>query len=49
MKVFLMYKGRDFDLPEQFPLQEKDLVHDLELNTLFEAMALGDKFLLRSC
>jgi DNA mismatch repair ATPase MutS len=47
MKVFLMYPDRDFD-PEQTLLVHKDtLIQDLELTTLFEAMTLGDKFLLK--
>jgi hypothetical protein len=46
MKAFLMYKDRDFDLQQEFPPQEQALTQDLELNTLFNAMALGDKVLL---
>jgi hypothetical protein len=46
MKAFLMYKDRDFDLHQELPVNADDLVQDLELNTLFNAMALGDKFLL---
>ncbi len=46
MKAFLMYKDRDLDLKQSSSLQEQDLVNDLELTTLFNAMALGDKFLL---
>lgn len=45
MKALLMYKNRDFDLQQNLPWNEKALVQDLELNTLFNAMALGDKFL----
>lgn len=45
MKAFLMYKDRDFDLEQTLPPNEPALVQDLELNTLFNAMALGDKFL----
>ncbi len=45
MKAFLMYKDRDFDLQEKLPWNEQALTQDLELNTLFDAMALGDKFL----
>ena len=45
MKAFLMYKDQDFDPKQQLPLNEQTLVHDLELNTLFNAMALGDNFL----
>src|SRR5579884_2209952 len=45
MKAFLMYKDRDFDLQGKLPPNEQALTQDLELNTLFNAMALGDKFL----
>ncbi|MHB1376340.1 MAG: MutS-related protein [Candidatus Humimicrobiaceae bacterium] len=45
MKVFLMYKDRDFDPEVKLPTNEKSLTQDLELNTLFNAMALGDSFL----
>lgn len=45
MKVFLMYKDHDFDLQRKLPWNEQILTQDLELNTLFNAMALGDKFL----
>ena len=46
MKAFLMYRDRDFDLQQEFPPQEEALTQDLELNTLFNAMALGDEALL---
>jgi DNA mismatch repair ATPase MutS len=46
MKAFLMYKGRDFDLQQALPWNETALTQDLGLNTLFNAMALGDKFIL---
>ena len=45
MKAFLMYKDQDFDLHRQLPPNEQDLTRDLELDTLFNAMALGDKYL----
>ena len=45
MKAFLMYRDQDFDLQQEFPPNEQALSQDLELNTLFNAMALGDKFL----
>jgi DNA mismatch repair ATPase MutS len=47
MKVFLMYQNRDFDLNQELPVSEQALIQDLELNTLFEAMAQEDKFLLQ--
>jgi DNA mismatch repair ATPase MutS len=45
MKAFLMYKDQDFDLQRQLPSNEQALTQDLEFNTLFNAMALGDDFL----
>jgi DNA mismatch repair ATPase MutS len=46
MKAFLMYRDRDFDLDHALPPNEQALTQDLELNTLFAAMAAGDPFLL---
>jgi DNA mismatch repair ATPase MutS len=46
MKAFLMHKDQDFDLQLKLPPNEQALTQDLELNTLFNAMALGDEFLL---
>ncbi|MHB8595697.1 MAG: MutS-related protein [Ktedonobacteraceae bacterium] len=45
MKAFLMYQDQDFDLQQKLPPNAQALIQDLELNTLFNAMALGDKFL----
>jgi hypothetical protein len=45
MKAFLMYPDRDFDLQAPLPSNEPTLTQDLELETLFGAMALGDRFL----
>jgi hypothetical protein len=45
MKAHLLYRDRDFDFAVPLPAQHEDLVFDLELGTLLEAMALGDKFL----
>jgi DNA mismatch repair ATPase MutS len=45
MKAFLMYRDHDFDLQQKFAPNKQALTQDLELNTLFTAMALGDKFL----
>ena len=45
MKAFLMYKDHDFDLQRKLPPKEQALTQDLELNTLFNAMALGNEFL----
>jgi len=45
MKVFLMYRDRDFALKQKLPSHVAALTQDLELNTLLEAMALGDRFL----
>ncbi len=43
MKVFLMYEDKDFDLQRKMP-QWKEVVQDLELNVLFDAMAKEDDF-----
>lgn len=45
MKAFLMFKDQDFDLEQKLPWNEKALTQDLELNTLFSAMALDDQLL----
>lgn len=45
MKAFLMYRDRDFDPEAALPHNSEALSQDLELSTLFNAMALGDKFL----
>lgn len=45
MKVFLMYPDRDFDMNAAPPLNGRDLMDDLELHTLVQAMAGDDEFL----
>jgi len=45
MKAFLMYRDRDFDLQQKLPWNAEALIQDLELETLFNAMSLGDKYL----
>jgi hypothetical protein len=45
MKVFLLHRDRDFDLKRPLPPLHEVLIQDLELKTLFEAMAGEDKFL----
>jgi DNA mismatch repair ATPase MutS len=45
MKAFLMHREQDFDLAHELPRNAGDLVQDLELTTLFNAMARGDEFL----
>jgi hypothetical protein len=46
MKAFLMCRDRDFVLEDGLPTNAAELTQDLELDTLFSAMALGDPFLL---
>lgn len=46
MKAFLMHRDKDFDMKADLPLNHEDLVQDLELNTLLEAMSQKDKFLI---
>lgn len=45
MKAFFMYRDHNFDLQQKLPPNEHALTQDLELDTLFNAMALGDNFL----
>jgi DNA mismatch repair ATPase MutS len=47
MKAHLMFRDGDFDLQQKLPTNEPALTQDLELNTLFRAMADGDDFLLQ--
>ncbi len=47
MKAFLLYRDRDFELGRALPPQKAALTQDLELNTLFNAMARGDEFLFQ--
>ena len=46
MKAFLMYRDRDIDPAHELSASEQALVQDLELDTLWAAMAAGDDFLL---
>jgi hypothetical protein len=46
VKVFLMFPYRDFDPGRELPASEPDLAADLELGSLLDAMAGGDKFVL---
>ena len=46
MKTHLLYEDQDFDFGAELPPNHADLVQDLELTTLLEAMANGDRFLL---
>ena len=48
MKVFLMYPDRDFGSERKLVSDEKTLVQDLELNTLFETMAQEDKYIFQA-
>ena len=45
MRVLLMHPDRDFDGTQTLPHQSDTLAQDLELSTLWEAMAGGDEFL----
>jgi hypothetical protein len=45
MKAFLMHPDQDFNLQQELPPHHGALTRDLELETLFEAMAGGDQFL----
>ncbi|HML20963.1 MAG TPA: hypothetical protein PKD09_04900 [Aggregatilinea sp.] len=45
MKAFLMFRDRDFDPQQELPPSVQALIQDLELDTLFNAMARDDKLL----
>lgn len=47
MNVYLMYPDRDLASEQQLPINTEALVQDLELKTLFDAMARGDKYLMK--
>jgi MutS domain V len=44
MKAYLLYQERDLDMCQEAVWNEAELVQDLELNTLYQAMAQGDAF-----
>ncbi len=46
MKVFLMHRDHDFDFDQEPPPNAEALTEDLELDSLLQAMAAGDEFLL---
>lgn len=48
MNVFLLFPDRDFDPKAPLPPQSEALIQDLELETVFQAMARGDKFLYQT-
>lgn len=45
MKANLLHESHDFEFGADLPPNHEDLIQDLELSTLLEAMALGDDFL----
>jgi MutS domain V len=45
MKAFLLHAAQDVDLQRELPPHHEALTRDLELETLFAAMAGGDQFL----
>jgi hypothetical protein len=49
MKAYLLHRAQDFDFAADPPPGHEDLIQDLELTTLLEAMADGDKFLYQTC
>ena len=42
MKAHLLFEGQDFDFGSKLTPNHEDLIQDLELTTLLEAMALGN-------
>jgi DNA mismatch repair ATPase MutS len=45
VKAHLLHEEQDFDFASELPSHHADLIQDLELTTLLDAMALGNKFL----
>jgi DNA mismatch repair ATPase MutS len=45
MKAYLLYEDQDFDFDAALPVHDDDVIQDLELTTLLQAMAQGDRFL----
>jgi hypothetical protein len=45
VKAHLLYRDEDFDFDRELPANHEDLIQDLELSMLLNAMALRDKFL----
>jgi len=45
VKAYLLYRDRDFDWEAGLPSGHEDLIQDLELGTLLQAMAVGDKLM----
>lgn len=45
MKAFLLFKKNNLDVNQKLPWNEKELIHDLELTTLFNAMGRGEEFI----
>ncbi|PWH15948.1 MAG: DNA mismatch repair protein MutS [Anaerolineae bacterium] len=48
MKVLLLHPDRDFEPKAPLPSQSEALIQDLELETLLQTMAQGDKFLYQT-
>lgn len=45
MKVFLLFRNRDFDPDQALPSFTDDLISDLGLNVVFNTMSNGDEFI----
>jgi len=45
MKALLMHRDLDFELQQELPANERELMHDLEIGTLLRAMSGEDPFL----
>ncbi len=49
MKVYLMYKDRDFDLNQPLPPNAADIINDLQLETILQVMSNGDTYIFDVC
>ncbi len=49
MKAYLMFSNKDFNPQTPLPDNSPDLISDLEISTLLNAMAKGDKYIYEIC
>jgi len=45
MKALLLYRDRDLDMERELPPQAEDLVQDLGLSQILQAMSEGDELM----
>ena len=45
MKSYLLYSMKDFEWEKELTIHQKTLIQDLELESLFQNMSMGDKLI----